>query len=889
MENRLFKIIIFFFVIANLFANQIIHEKVEFAVSYSNCKIEAYLDVEEKDIRYFYLLFKTIGNDEFIETQMIPLGHSKFFSEIPANFMIRDKIEYYLVLELFNDKVITFPYINAKENPIIIEIQGSFEKKIPINSNNIKDFEIVGINPDVVIISPEPGSRIRGRDCLISLAYLSDVDIDPFQTKIFLDDIDITNKVNIDSTYLSYYVKKINPGLHNVTIKLNNKYNQKFNDIIWSFTVLPKNINEYGFIKKQDGNFSAIYNHGNIVGSSMDFSDFIFNYNVEFDWLSCKTSYNKSSLESEYKQPFDRYVINLKNNFFDIKLGDSYPVLDNYALNGHHMRGLNLKFYKGPVIINMIKGNTKRAIQGNSNDNAIVASAQIEADSTIISLSRNNYTFQQELLGFKISTKIKNKFYFDLNYIKVEDNVSTVVKNISNADVQISLIDNQYNIVYDDLMLNYQSIFGDKTRIQFPSKNWQGIKPKDNFIYGSNIKFNFDASRIIFSTGFSISFLNENKWNSFDNISNFDTLGTDTALDGYFLDYYELNENFNQNSNFYNFSTHQSPFLPYALQADKRSFIDYYNMANLARYAKLKFRYLGHAFELGNIRNGPEYYSLLNPYLKTNFSESFFSDKINLFENKLLLYYKRSKIIEGLYEKQKLSLETYKTSFNVMLIPGKNQPTLNLGFSSFKSSNNENKIIDKITYNEDDVIEYVRKEELNNNQLNISISNEFIFLGRQLVNMNALLYNTKDIVLQLANLDTLLSMDYQPKDVSNKSYGISIKSIHSKYFESAMYMNSSYYSSGKIGFSNYLKQNLRHLQLNLIFIPDNKHTKYKLGTFYSSSWGSGKINKYRARLGFERKISNFIFEIDINYVNRFFNEESKIDSFMKIALNYIMD
>ena len=39
-------------------------------------------------------------------------------------------------------------------------------------------------------------------------------------------------------------------------------------------------------------------------------------------------------------------MINLKNNFFDIKLGDSYPVLDDYALNGHHVRGLNLKFYK---------------------------------------------------------------------------------------------------------------------------------------------------------------------------------------------------------------------------------------------------------------------------------------------------------------------------------------------------------------------------------------------------------------------------------------------------------------------------------------------------------------------------------------------------------------
>ena len=49
-------------------------------------------------------------------------------------------------------------------------------------ADDIKDFEIVGINPDVVIISPEPGSRIRGRDCLISLAYFSDMDIDPFKT-----------------------------------------------------------------------------------------------------------------------------------------------------------------------------------------------------------------------------------------------------------------------------------------------------------------------------------------------------------------------------------------------------------------------------------------------------------------------------------------------------------------------------------------------------------------------------------------------------------------------------------------------------------------------------------------------------------------------------------
>ena len=355
-----------------------------------------------------------------------------------------------------------------------------------------------------------------------------------------------------------------------------------------------------------------------------------------------------------------------------------------------------------------------------------------------------------------------------------------------------------------------------------------------------------------------------------------------------------MNENFNQNSNFYNFSTHQSPFLPYALQTDKQSFIDYYNMSNLARYAKLKFRYLGHAFELGNVRNGPEYYSLLNPYLKTNFSESYFSDKINLFENKLLLFFKRSKIIEGLYENQKLARETYKTLFNVSLFPGVNMPTLNLGFSSFKSDNNENKIIDEVDYSISDVlttIKYIRREELSNNQLNVSISNELSFIGKHLINISAFLYNTEDIIMQSVDLDTLLLLDYQPKDMKTESYGINLKSIHNEYLESVIYVNSSYFNYGRVGFSNYMKTILRHFQLNFIFSPKAKTTKYNVGTYYSSTWGGDRIDRYRSQLGFQTKFLNdFIYKMDLDYCFNFTNGNNpKTDTFLKISINYMIN
>ncbi len=204
--------------------------------------------------------------------------------------------------------------------------------------------------------------------------------------------------------------------------------------------------------------------------------------------MRCNALFKKSSLENEYDQPYDRYSIHFNNKILDIIWGDTYPVLDKYALNGTNVRGLNIKISTKPLLLNIIKGNTNRVIQGDPSNGAIVSEIDSTADSLKISLSRNNYTFQQELFAVKMSTRISNRFYWDLNYIKVEDNISTVVQEISDAKIMINMEDSTYFIKYDELLSKYQEIFGDKTSIIFPSNNWSGIKPKDNFIYGSNIK-----------------------------------------------------------------------------------------------------------------------------------------------------------------------------------------------------------------------------------------------------------------------------------------------------------------------------------------------------------------------------------------------------------------
>ena len=62
------------------------------------------------------------------------------------------------------------------------------------------------------------------------------------------------------------------------------------------------------------------------------------------------------------------------NDFIDIKLGDLYPVIDEYALNGHHIRGFMASFKYSSLTIDIIKGQSARAIQGDPSDNAMFIS-----------------------------------------------------------------------------------------------------------------------------------------------------------------------------------------------------------------------------------------------------------------------------------------------------------------------------------------------------------------------------------------------------------------------------------------------------------------------------------------------------------------------------------
>ena len=406
-----------------------------------------------------------------------------------------------------------------------------------------------------------------------------------------------------------------------------------------------------------------------------------------------------------------------------------------------------------------------------------------------------------------------------------------------------------------------------------------------------------------------MSLLNQNKWNNIQNISELDTLSYDSIIqqDGMFLEHVKLDSNFSiSNYESISFGQNGQPMLSYMLKKGNLGFSDMLNLSNLNSYSTLQLNYLNHQVELGSKRNGPDYYSLLNPSLKTNYKETYFSDRFNLFHNKLLFYYKRSTITEGLYAELSNPIKIQKSLFNIALYPGSGLPTFNLGFiqSDRKNGiNNYKTVIDTIHYKNDEIeIDSIFTEIMDNRieyfskQFNISMTNQFQLWINQIVSINILLLEQVDKVAENISMDSLLSIRYLPKDATSDSYGINLKSIYNNHWESSLYFNTSNYDFGRVGFdytndgiTDYQKQELKNYQFRLTYRPNKILKKLIYGLHYSTGRGTNYFTQYNFNMGITSEpIERLYLDMLIDYRIKYLGGDSKSpnDVFFRAQIIY---
>ena len=597
------------------FGQDIYHQDVNRAISGVPLEIDILVDLNGESISNFELFYKTNNQLSFFRQNIFQKDLANYSSFIPAEFMQGEYIEYYIVLEMLNGEIRTIPEIDPYRYPLRVEIE----------KNTIDNINL--LSSDIVILSPEPNSTIYFDDLLISLSYFNIDNIDMNSIEIWIDDINMTNRAKIYSYHLTLEPPVLSSGEHKVELFMSNTSGISFSPLKWTFNVLSNNLP----IKEKvsyNGRIWNDYTDNTVDNINSNYNILNLDFKVNSEWINVNSKFKKSSLENNFEQARDRQSLILKNKFVTFHFGDFYPKVGNYAISGNRIRGFGFNLKTNKFQINYINGDLLRAIQGDPMNGALeVSDYYIEydtlasADYNMLSLSRNNYTFEKNINALRISFGNSESFNFGINLLKAKDNISSVNKHINNPIISLpeefdlynsdQFIDKNNNDIFDgddvlyldinengffDSFTNIEnfvdgSIFenpdtsiiiigtinetiGDETteynvkqyiwdlkmiyadnsslkdginnnfpamvdNIEFLDSLWNGSKPQDNIVVGSDININF-RDKIKIESGISFSLNNENIWNPIKGINDFDTYADDYE-DCYYARTYEDN------------------------------------------------------------------------------------------------------------------------------------------------------------------------------------------------------------------------------------------------------------------------------------------------------------------------------------------------------------
>ena len=178
-----------------------------------------------------------------------------------------------------------------------------------------------------------------------------------------------------------------------------------------------------------------------------------------------------------------------------------------------------------------------------------------------------------------------------------------------------------------------------------------------------------------------------------------------------------------------------------------------------------------------------------------------------------------------------------------------------------------------------------RRIDLLSKQLSIFMTNRFQLWVNQVLSVNLLFLDQEDLVAK----SQAQSTGYFPLDAASESYGISVKSVYNRHWESTVYFNSSRYEYGQKGFDDHQEQVLNNYQLKLINHPH----KYIKTLMYSIHYLTGRRTHYRAQYNvnigiisepFDRVKLNVFVDYRIKYLDP--EMEGDNDLFFRAKLEY---
>ncbi len=321
-------IAVFFSAVYAQVSQYVIEVKVPTAVEKTPLSMSVEL-TQNTQIRRVILHYREFGKTEFKQTDMLLTGRTAA-ATIPARAVIPPYIEYYISMQLANNKRATFPSENPETNPLKIQIKEIDEK-----------------DTEVRFLSPEPGETLAAEDLAVavSLMFASDA-VDKKRTRIYLDGADVTGEALISDDVLLYSPKNFNKplyyGAHSIKIELRDTLGKMYYTKQEDFNLSTATaLEEQKASLQYNGNAQAEFRNEKIDVTTTTYVRGDAHVGGTYKDLAFSGDVHITNEEKSYLQPQNRFLATLQAaDYAKVQIGDAYPQFPSLLVSGKRVRGI---------------------------------------------------------------------------------------------------------------------------------------------------------------------------------------------------------------------------------------------------------------------------------------------------------------------------------------------------------------------------------------------------------------------------------------------------------------------------------------------------------------------------------------------------------------------
>ncbi|MEX0845954.1 MAG: hypothetical protein WD022_11775 [Balneolaceae bacterium] len=577
------------------------------------------------DVRQARLFYRYDGDFGYTQQEVELQNTGTFRVQFYVDNNNASSLEYYFEVTLASGEGVYYPSNLPSENPVEVGIVEDLEKDEKQKLDNV----------DYTILSPTPGNGVTRDNVVIAIALFYDIaDLEPGEFKLYLDQRDITSLADTSAYYISYIPKGLRPGQHNISLEYEAS-EETFSVTEWNFIVVsPGQASFQGFAQRNipQGQFELTGRNQVIAGDINNAYSGRTRINGKYGLLRYALSGYLTSQEDQRLQPQNRYSANLSlGKWWNFEAGHVYPSMSQFTISGRRVHGINTSLHLLNENINFqfIYGELDHNIT-NQYDSLLVKNVVNSADSVI----DQNYlltfedggrgTFRRKVIGGRFSLGKEEKFELGFNALKIQDDTSSIYNVRNYQDIFNSNLDLNNNLS----PVNRDSLIANPDLLDISGGS---VKPRDNIVIGSDLKFGFHNNRIRFRSEGVISALNNNIYGGPLNSQRLDDLGFD--VDQEVLDLLEsiswliiVNENMST--------------LPLQISENDEGEIDaepFFPTSILAGNSEVSLRYPNNNFRLQYRWIGPNFSSLANSTIRKDIAGFTLSDRINMLSNRLYL------------------------------------------------------------------------------------------------------------------------------------------------------------------------------------------------------------------------------------------------------------